>query len=253
MKSPRLRLPIEGMDLRVFPDAPSLSRAAAGEFVSCATEAIQRRGRFDVALAGGSTPRSVYSLLAARHSNDLEWDKVHLFFGDERHVPPDDAGSNFRMVRESLLAAPAIRATVHRIEAERDAATAADRYEATLRRHFQVSPPAQPRFDLVLLGMGADGHTASLFPGTSALAEMSRAVVANAVPQLNTDRITLTFPVLNNAARVIFLVAGGDKAAMLRCALRGDPAGAHYPVQAVRPASGTLTWMIDAAAAAGLD
>ncbi len=233
----------------VYPDVAALTRTAAEEIVQAGRDAIRDRGRFDLALAGGSTPRAVYQLLAAEYAGALDWDHVHLFFGDERHVPPEHPDSNYRMARESLLTNPALRPRVHRIHAELPTAAAADHYENELRAHFQLPPPGQPAFDLVLLGMGADGHTASLFPGTAALLEDKRAVVANAVPQLNTERITLTFPCLNAARRVLFLTAGADKAAMLAHVLAGDPSGTSYPAQHIRSASGPAVWLTDAAAA----
>lgn len=250
MSIPIIHALTHGGSVRIYADFPALSRAAAEEFVRCGRAAIEQRGRFDVALSGGSTPRSVYSLLASAHAASLPWEKVHLFFGDERHVPPDDPQSNYRMIRESLLATDAITAITHRIEAEQPADEAATRYEEELRKHFEVRPPAQPRFDLVWLGLGTDGHTASLFPNTAALQEQRRVVVANLVPQLQTERITLTFPALNQARRIIFLAAGADKAMVLAEVL-GDAKGKEsYPAQSVRPVDGELLWMIDTAAAA---
>lgn len=239
-------------EVRVFPDIPALTVATAALMLELGRAAIAARGRFDLALAGGSTPRGVYRHLAAQPASALPWDKVHLFFGDERHVPPDHADSNYRMTRESLLANAALQPHVHRIESELEPGLAADRYEADLRAHFKVPAPGQPSFDLILLGMGTDGHTASLFPGTSALHVTDRAVVANHVPQLNTDRITLTFPCLNAARHVLFLTAGADKAAMLAKVLRGDPTGTTYPSQSVQPHFGRPVWMIDEAAAKNL-
>ena len=244
---------VPGADLQVFPDVATLSRAAADDIVRTGLDAVQQRGRFSLALAGGSTPRGVYTLLAAEHASTFPWAQTHLFFGDERAVPPEDPNSNFRMVRESLLdKLPSALPHVHRIEAEFDPAEAAARYEAGLKSHFQLPPNGWPRFDLILLGMGADGHTASLFPATDALRETQRLAVANPVPQLQTSRITLTFPVLNHAAEVLFLTAGKDKASMLRQVLWGDPNGLRYPSQDVQPISGRLVWMVDAAAAAEL-
>lgn len=246
-----LNLPGRGQ-ARIHGSVEALTRATADEIIRAGRVALARHGRFDVALAGGATPRGVYRLLAADYADALPWSQVHLFFGDERAVPPDHPDSNCRMVRESLLSGTpgtARQSRLHRMEAESPPALAADRYEEELRRHFAAAPPAQPVFDLVLLGMGTDGHTASLFPGTAALGELHRAVVANEVPQLGTTRITLTFPCLNQAREILFLVAGADKAAMLAKVLHGDPTGARYPAQDIRPTSGTLTWMLDEAAA----
>lgn len=249
---PSRQLQVGDAKVHVYPDGAALCRATAEAFVTCAREAIASRGRFNVALAGGSTPKAVYALLAEQYAAAIPWENVHLFFGDERHVPPDDANSNFRMVRDSLLANASLRPVLHRIEAELPAIEAAERYAVDLVRHFGVATTEPPRFDLILLGMGTDGHTASLFPGTAALSEQTRSVVANDVPQLNTTRITLTYPVINNAAKVLFLTAGTDKAAMLRKVLRGDLVGVQYPSQFVRPRRGELIWMTDAAAAAEL-
>jgi len=245
-----LRLP--SAEVRIFPDTTALTRATAAEILRVGAESIAKRGRFDLALAGGSTPRGVYRLLAEQHARALAWENVHLFFGDERHVPPAHPDSNYRMALESLLANPAICPQVHRIEAELPAKDAASRYEAELRTHFKAVPPAMPTFDLILLGLGIDGHTASLFPGTAALAERHRAVVATSVPQLATERITLTYPCINQAREILFLTAGADKATMLANILRGDPTGTTYPAQSIQPASGRLLWMTDEGAATAL-
>lgn len=230
-------------EVAVFPTAADLARAVADEFASQGRECVARSGRFTVALAGGNTPRQAYELIPT----DLPWDKFHVFFGDERPVPPDDAASNYRMARESLLSrVPIPDSNVHRICAELEPETAAQLYEDQLRECF----PGEviPRFDLVLLGMGTDGHTASLFPETGALRERKRLVVANWVEKLNQSRITLTIPVLNAATRVVFLVAGDDKATVLKRVLR-DPSGEQYPVQFIRPGSGSVKWMLDSQAA----
>jgi len=237
-------------DVRIFPDPPALFQGATEEFVKQAAAATQSRGKFVVSLAGGSTPKGLFNVLAARQ--DLPWDKIYVFFGDERHVPPDDPESNYRMARESLLSKVPIPAEhVFRIPAEDpDAHHAAENYEQTLRKFF-VSP-AFPRFDLILLGMGPDGHTASLFPGGKALEEKSRWVVADWVEKFKTDRITLTLPVLNNAAAVMFLVSGSDKAATLKEVLQGKQPAERFPSKLIQPAEGTLIWMVDDEAAAAL-
>jgi 6-phosphogluconolactonase len=212
---------------------------------------VKSRGRFTVALAGGSTPKGFYSLLARNPT--LPWDGMYFFFGDERHVPPDDPESNYRMARETLLAKiPIPDGNVFRIPAENpDASQAALSYEQTLRQFFQTPPGSFPRLDLILLGMGPDGHTASLFPGTKALEERSRLVVANWVEKFKTDRITLTLPVLNNGAVVMFAVSGQDKAAALNEVLEGSQPAELFPSKLVRPANGKLIWLVDRAAAAG--
>jgi 6-phosphogluconolactonase len=236
----------------VLPDAPALFRAAADEVIAAAQDAIARRGRFTIALSGGHTPRGLYTTLAAGGDGGsrIAWDHVHLFWGDERHVPPDHPDSNYRMAREALLDRVAVPpANVHRIPAEDpDAARAAARYEEELRRFFELDGTSVPRFDLVLLGLGRDGHTASLFPGTAALADTTRLVVAAHVPALGTDRITLTLPVLNHAACALFLVSGPEKAAVVHKVLE-EPGATPLPAQRIRPA-GRLVWLLDAAAAA---
>jgi 6-phosphogluconolactonase len=239
-------------ELSIFPDPSSLFHAAAEEFAQQAQAAVRSRGRFAVALAGGSTPKGLYSLLATNSS--LPWNKVFFFFGDERHVPPDNPESNYRMARESLLAKIAVPAgNVFRIPAEDpDASQAAARYEQTLRSFFGAPAGSFPVLDLVLLGMGPDGHTASLFPGGKAFLENSRWVVSDWVEKFKTHRITLTCPVLNHARAVMFLVSGKDKAATLKEVLEGSQPGTLFPSKLIRPESGRLIWMVDEAAAADL-
>ena len=242
--------------IEVVSTAADLFHVAAEEFVRVGRAAIGGQGRFTVALSGGSTPKALYSLLAANYA-DFAWNRIFLFFGDERHVPPNDPDSNYRMVNESLLAKIAIPAeNVFRVKAENpDAAAAASDYEAQLRRFFELRPEDRPgefpRFDLILLGMGPDGHTASLFPDSPALDEQSRLVVANWVAKFNTHRITFTFPVLNRAAEVMFLASGADKADMLHQVLEGKNTP-PLPSQRVQPSDGRLLWMLDEAAAAKL-
>ncbi len=246
--------------IEVLATAADLFHAAAEEFVRAARTAIGAQGRFTVALSGGSTPKALYSLLATNYA-DFVWNRIFLFFGDERHVPPTDPDSNYRMVNESLLTKIAIPAeNVFRVPAENpDAAAAASEYEAQLRRFFELRsadrsgdrPGDFPRFDLILLGLGPDGHTASLFPDSPALEEQSRLVVANWVAKFNAHRITFTFPVLNRAAEVMFLASGGDKADMVRQVLEGKNTP-PLPSQRVQPSDGKLLWMLDEAAAAKL-
>jgi 6-phosphogluconolactonase len=178
---------------------------------------------------------------------------MHIFFGDERPVPPTHDESNFRMVKETLLAKGRIpAANIHRIRGEIDPAQAAEEYEVELRTFFDIGPTRVPRFDLIILGLGPDGHTASLFPGTAAMKETTRLVVANPVPKLNAQRITLTLPVLNAAAQVMFVVSGKEKAEVVRKAVRGDDQGGLLPAQAVQPPSGRLLWLLDQEAASQL-
>jgi 6-phosphogluconolactonase len=246
--------PSSNLDLRRLTTPQDLFRAAADEVLQAATEALAQRGRFTIALAGGSTPRSLYTLIAANAGSAVPWDKVFFFWGDERHVPPEDPESNYRMARETLLSKiPVPAANVFRIPAENpDAAAVADAYEQTLRKFFAPAPDEFPRFDVILLGVGPDGHTASLFPETTALQEKSRWVVETWVEKLRTTRITLTLPVLNAARRVAFLVSGTDKAAVLREILEGSAPGEKYPSKLVRPNQGKLIWFVDRAAASEL-
>jgi 6-phosphogluconolactonase len=237
-------------EIRVLTSPEELFDAAAAEFTAQASDAVRARGRFTVALSGGSTPKRLYGLLATRPN--IPWNKIYLFWGDERHVPPDHPESNYRMVHEALLSKVAVPPeNIFRIHTEeKDAAVAALQYEQTLKDFFHLSPGEFPRFDLILLGMGPDGHTASLFPGSPALSERQRLVVANPVEQFHTDRLTFTFPVLNAAATVMFLASGPDKAPMLHEVLENHDA--DLPSQKVRPVNGKLLWLIDGAAATGL-
>jgi 6-phosphogluconolactonase len=242
------------IDLRRLTTPQDLFQAAADEVLHAATDAVAQRGSFTIALSGGSTPKNLYTLIAANSSPSLPWEKVFFFWGDERHVPPEDPDSNYRMAQETILSKiPIPPANIFRISGENpDASAAAEAYEQTLRKFFAVAPGEFPRFDLILLGMGPDGHTASLFPETAALQEKSRLVVANWVEKMKTSRITLTLPVLNAARRVAFLVSGADKAAVLHEVLEGNAPGEKYPSKLVRPSQGKLIWFVDRAAASEL-
>jgi 6-phosphogluconolactonase len=236
-------------EVRIFDGASELMRATAEEIVLAARNAVGERGRFTWALAGGSTPRTVYELLASDFYRErMPWSATHFFWGDERHVPPDHADSNFRMAREAMLdRVPVPAENVHRIPAEEpDAQRAAVEYEATLRSFFSISSGEPPRFDLILLGLGKDGHTASLFPGGDAMRERERLVVAPWVEAQKTFRITLTAPVLNHARRAMFLVSGEEKAEALHAVLEGAREPERYPAQVVE---GNRLWMVDGAAA----
>ncbi len=238
--------------VRIFNSPQELFHGAAEKFCEVGADAIQKRGRFTVALSGGSTPRGLHQELATSFSSKLPWDKVFFFWGDERHVPPDSSDSNFRMANETLLSKlPAPQKNIFRIPAELpDAREAAQKYSDTLEQFFHPADDSFPRFDFILLGMGPDGHTASLFPGTAALQEKDEFVVANWVEKLNTFRITFTYPVLNSAVCVMFLVNGDEKAEMVRRALK-DPS-ANLPCQGVKPADGELLWYLDKGAAVKL-
>src|SRR5258705_7358331 len=207
-------------EIRILADANRIAQTAAAEFLEVARGAVREKGSFSVALAGGSTPKALYGLLAGNPllQAKVPWSKIQFFFGDERHVPPDHPESNFRMAKEAMFAkAPIDAKQVHRIKAEkRNAAEAAAQYEDDLRASFGLAADQLPGFDLVLLGMGPEGHTAFLFPGSKALQEERRLVVSNWVGKVYTDGFTLWPPVCNYAARVIFMVHGEEKAPALK-------------------------------------
>lgn len=236
-------------EIRVVPEADAFYSAAAAEFLQSALNAVQAKGAFNVALSGGSTPRELYSRLATDRAlrAQVPWDKITFFWGDERHVPPDHPDSNFRMVNEAMLSrVPVSSAQIRRIPGElADASGAASGYEQTLRDFFHLADGQFPRFDLALLGMGPDGHTASLFPGTKAVHETQRLVVANWIGKFYSRRITLTAPVFNQAARVLFLVRGEDKAPALKAVLEGPREPEQLPAQLILPASGGVVWLVD--------
>ncbi|MBC8448967.1 MAG: 6-phosphogluconolactonase [Chloroflexi bacterium] len=226
-------------EFRVYEDAAGLATAAAENFVVLAREAIAARGRFLVALAGGSTPRAAYELLATEpFAASVDWTRVHLFWGDERCVPPDHPDSNYRMARETLLDRVQIpAANVHRMRCELAPQQAAAAYE----RELEKALGEDGRFDLILLGLGTDGHTASLFPGAAALGERERRVLAVYVEKLKAWRVTLTLPVINTARHVIFLVSGTSKAETLARVRASEP----LPAGLVQPVAGRLLWLLD--------
>jgi 6-phosphogluconolactonase len=236
-------------EILIFDDADQLARAAAVAFSEQAQSFITRQGRFSVALSGGNTPRRVYELLASdEFKNQIAWKDVYIFFGDERPVPRNHPASNYGMAFAALLSkVPIPAANIHAITGDGDPNANARSYESELRSFF---PDAKwPRLDLVLLGLGEDGHTASLFPGTQALKENKAWVMANWVERLSEFRITLTAPVLNAATNVLFLVTGENKAASLVEIMRGPYQPECLPAQLIRPQDGSLVWMVDAAAA----
>ena len=257
------------MDIQIFRDPAEVARAAAEHFVSESRKAVAESDGFSVALSGGSTPKLLYELLADPREGfreQIAWDTTHFFFSDERHVPPDHPDSNYRMVDEALFTrVPVPAQNIHRIPAENpNAEDAAKDYEAELRRflgkgisnRFPAETPADqsfaegiPAFDLLLLGLGEDGHTASLFPHSPALKETERLVVAPWVERLNTYRITMTLPVLNNGKSAVFLVTGASKAEILREIIQTRTNPDLYPAQAISPTSGAVTWLVDEAAA----
>jgi 6-phosphogluconolactonase len=242
-------------DVKVLPDPNAVAREAAEVWASLSRESIGARGRFNAALSGGSTPRALFTLLASdAYRRQIEWDRTVVFWSDERCVPPDHADSNYRLAHESLLSKVKIPpGNVHRMRGEANPEQAALEYEQLVRREVRAPTSSDvPSFDLLLLGMGADGHTASLFPGTAALHEKQRLVAANVVPKLNARRLTFTPPLINAASNVVFLVAGSEKADALRAVLEGDFKPDVLPAQIVKPANGTVTWLVDRAAAARL-
>ena len=236
------------MSIHVYGSPEELAEAAASEFAARAKEAIEESGSFAVVLAGGSTPKAMYEILARDYADRIDWRRVDVFFGDERTVPPDHGDSNYKMANDVLLGHVPI-GSVHRMRGELPPDEAAEAYEEELRTFFQTEDV--PRFDLILLGVGKDGHTASLFPETSALEIHDRWVVANPVLKLDTIRITLTVPVINAALAVHFLVGGEDKAEALRQILEGDADPRAYPAMLVHPHGGP-EWMLDKAAASAL-
>jgi len=246
-----LSCPVTKPEIIICRDAGDLALKAAEQFVLLADAAIARSGRFAVALSGGSTPRALYELLgSAGYRDRVDWPRVRLFWGDERCVPPDHPESNFRMVQETLLAKVRMPPeNIHRMMGEKAPAEAAAAYEQELREFFALQPGQMPRFDLILLGLGEDGHTASLFPGTSALDETERWVIAVYVEKLQSHRLTLTLPVINAASQVTFLVSGASKARIVSEILASDSAPLDYPAAKVRPVDGRLAWIIDRDAA----
>jgi 6-phosphogluconolactonase len=239
-------------DIRIYHDSEQLTRAAALQFVDLARQAIEARGRFSVALSGGSTPKALYTLLASdEFAPRVEWPLVHVFWGDERCVPQDHEDSSYRMARETLLShVPLPPQNVYRIRGELQPQQAAAEYEQALRGFFSMA--TWPCFDLVWLGMGEDGHTASLFPHTNALNEQKRWVVENYVASKQTWRVTLSAPAINAAANVVFLVTGAGKAERLRQVVKDAYQPQELPAQMIRPVNGQLVWMVDSEAASRL-
>lgn len=239
-------------EILIFPNIEELNAFAAEKFIEIGNQAIDERGRFAVALAGGSTPKALYKLLSGDNfRNKIDWKRVFFFFGDERNVSPDAEDSNFRTANENLLK-PLETAgeNVFRWQTElENASETARKYESAIKDFFDSDDKTLPRFDLILLGMGDDGHTASLFPFTEALNETEKIAVGNPVEKLETTRLTLTFPVMNNARNIIFLIAGAGKAETLKEVLEGDFQPLKYPSQSVKPTNGNLFWLVDAPAA----
>ena len=244
--------PSSQREVRCLDDAQAVCEAAADEFATASCRAIEARGVFRIALSGGSTPYRLHRILTeAPYRENMNWDRIEFFFGDERTVHPDHTDSNYRMARDTLLTELDIAPErVHRMHAERrDLTGAARSYEEEIASTFDATRDgAPPRFDLILLGMGADGHTASLFPETEALLERERWVVGNEVPKLGVQRMTFTYPLINAAERVVFLVPGESKAPALAAILDGPPDVSRLPSQGVAPSDGKLLFLIDQAA-----
>lgn len=241
--------------IKVFSTSEELNLFAASAFIQLGNQAIKQRGKFAVALAGGSTPKSLYRLLTMENfCRQIDWTKVFFFFGDERNVSPDAEESNFRMASENLLQPLQISENqIFRWRTElEDAEKIAEDYAARIKRFFALRENEFPRFDLILLGMGDDGHTASLFPLTDALQEAEKIAVSNPVKKLRANRLTLTFPVINNAANVMFLIGGESKAEALKQVLEGEYNPDNFPSQKVKPQQGNLLWLTDESAANSL-
>jgi len=240
-------------DIRILADSAAITRRAADEFVKASSEAVAKSGVFNVALAGGSTPKALYSLLAddPAYRAKIAWDKMRVFFGDERHVPPDSSESNFRMASEALFSKGLLKPEqIARIKGEYpDTEKAALEYQLVLRAYFQLKDGEYPRFDLVLLGMGDEGHTLSLFPGTKALHAPGRIVVRNWVGKFYTERITITAETANHGNRIMFMITRADKAPALKAVLEGPYEPEQLPAQFIQPKSGNALWLIDRDAA----
>lgn len=241
--------------IEILSDADELASRAAQLIFDRSREALAKNNTFTVALSGGSTPKRLYELLAKPEEFpfQLPWEQTHFFWTDERPVGPDHPDSNYGMTNEALLRYVELpKGNVHRIYGElASAEEAAKDYEAEMRSHFKLAADELPRFDLILLGLGEDGHTASIFPGTDVLTETRRLVSSLWVQKLNSYRITMTLPVLNNAATIVFLVSGAAKASIIHEVLEGEPS--RFPAQAVQPTNGDLIWLLDKPAASKLN
>jgi 6-phosphogluconolactonase len=241
-------------DIVRFADLESLSQEAARRWGKIAQKAVQERGKFRIALSGGNTPRRLYQLVAAAPlSEQLPWAQTYVFWGDERRVPPSHPDSDYRMARETLLDhVPVPEGQIFRMHGEGLASDATRDYEIQLQREFELGVRDWPDFDLVLLGLGAEGHTASIFPGTRAVSDLTHMVLIYDVPQLGSERMTLTRPVFNHARNILFLVSGKDKADALAGAIDGPGHPSTYPAAGIKPENGLLTWLVDEPAASKL-
>lgn len=242
------------MTIHILPDPESVAKEAADRWLAVAAQWVAERGTFSIALSGGQTPRRLYELMASEpYRSQAPWGATHIFWGDERRVAPSDPASCYRMARETLLDhVPVPAEQIHRMDGTGLASGAIRAYEDHLWRYFRYESREWPRFDLILLGMGADGHCASIFPGTRAVSDLSSKVLIYEVPQLGVERVTLGLSVINHARHIMFLVTGQEKAATLKAVLHGPRQPSTYPAQAVQPINGELLWLVDEAAASEL-
>jgi len=240
--------------LYVAPHPAAMARKGAQVFLEQARKRVNASGMFSVALAGGKTPKSFFDLLAGEFQELIPWSRIHFFWGDERLVPPNHPDNNFFIAHQTLFCNLDItNKQIHPIRTDRDPENCAQDYERHLRKFFELQDQQWPVLDLVLLGMGSDGHTASLFPGSNVLNEKGRLVAASWIPKLGSYRITLTPSVINRARQVVFMVSGREKATTLRKVLQGSFQPKIYPAQIVRPIRGKLSWLLDEAAGSQLD
>jgi 6-phosphogluconolactonase len=244
-----MKASMKNCEVEIFPDTETLNRSAADLIVKIASKILQTNDKFSIALAGGSTPETLYKLLASnKFKNKIDWSKTHVFFGDERCVSPEDAESNYRMANEALLSRVSILPeNVFRLRGEIEPEKAAAEYEEIIKKNLGENAS----FDLILLGMGDDGHTASLFPQTKALSETEKLVAANFVEKLNANRLTLTFRAINSAKNVLFLVAGAKKAPMIKKVLSTE--AIDLPAGLIKPENGNCRWFLDGEAAGLID
>lgn len=240
-------------EILIYPTPMAAARAYADRIARVSEIAMSVRDRFIIALSGGSTPRVTYDLLSSEFASVMDWDSTYVFWGDERCVPPESPQSNLRMARETLLNHVTVPLDhLYRIHGEYAPEQAAQMYEADLRRFFGSRGTRGPRFDALLLGLGTDGHTASLLPGSPALEETTRWVTTAQRPEEPFGRVTLTYPAINSAANILFLVTGRDKADVVARVLSGDESGGILPAQRVKPVEGAVIWVLDEDAASAL-
>lgn len=235
-------------------DLEAISQEAARRWLAAAQKAVAERGKFSIALSGGNTPRRLYQLMASSpYKEQAPWAQTHVFWADERRVPPSDSESNYRMACEALLNhVPVPPGQVYRMMGEGLVSASTRDYETKLNRYFELGPRDWPRLDLVLLGLGPDGHTASIFPGTRAVSDLTHQIIVYEVPKFHAERVTLTRRVFNNSREIIFLVSGADKADALAQTLEGPALPSTWPAQVIKPTDGELVWLVDKAAAANL-